>query len=939
MQNVENSKKKLMQLGMFENDIIPEKLQYLTAHMREIGRDMLKLRLDEKAEMEKEHLEIVKQSARAGKLLRRKIKVTDMVDGGASVTMDQEWDTSGWSTDMIEAGCSAIILLFQEIDSIGDLKKQRALQMLDKLIYRHDQAHVYVKNSMESLVNKCCNRLIRGGRAASMLDLLYVLHCLRVKYLTDLSSYNFVGKFFDMCIVESKLACILIQHTFRCFRDRNRKRPMESAIAAGFGSDSEIRMLRLRAVNGRSQEIRRQWRVVHWHMTETHRAMCGGVRGPAHIRPHHIILGLETTLHLVGAEAGSNAPPNREDVVYSHGIIMLSTYLACCSGPFSELANKILCWVSKSPESVLSMLQSGVVQSLERYFKYLFQLSENQINNSNNKIGSPNRAIVLARDHDDEYNDNEHLHRYYFKSYVRKRVPDEIKKLYLNCLNTVERLGCHCAGIYRCWNDMPCKKVKVLSSDTEELDYSNICKEFGAKLTKKVIVENLGRKDTIEEVIIMMLNTDDIEILEGCLRVLFALSCGDCYDMVVELILSNAGTTFFFLYELIEHPAVTVSSLVLAFLLQLCTKPSGRAGMIATRVDEAIADIITPISGQYERLPYNRGIYLVAAYCRQYTIHPYEPEYFVEKILDVKQVRRMFFLDMLKTIKVVDINNIPALEKISLRELILIPFHSDRVLDNVSKCALSIKSARHLSDYLSHPGEPSYFESLPWEESVASCQILQALSQSPETALCLFNEGLIHFLGQCLYVAKYAFLGKSVSDSIVKLVLSGVTAAATALSHLCKSACHHQYHANIIINGFKHSNLIGAGAFFIPGLNAANSLIKDIDLKYRQESVGFSVVMMMDEYASMLLTLNELDDKAGQTLGVNSTPPRPKKKGKKSGSSVNNINAPTDTERFVCSCMSDLDPVARQVVAVSICAYYVWWTFCEILYEFIHICS
>jgi len=419
---------------------------------------------------------------------------------------------------------------------------------------------------------------------------------------------------------------------------------------------------------------------------------------------------------------------------------------------------------------------------------------------------------------------------------------------------------------------------------------------------------------------------------------LFAFSCGDCYDVMIELILSNVGTTFFFLYELLEHPTVMVSSLVLAFLLQLCTKASGRDGMIGTRVDDAIAGIITPIPRQYERLSYNRGIYLVAAYCRQFQIHPYEPEYFVETIMDVRQVRRMFFLDMLKTIKVVDNNNVPLLEKISLAELILLPFHNDRILDNVSKCALSIKAARHLSDYLSHPGEASYFELLPWEESVATCQILQALSQSPETALSLFNEGLIHFLGQCLYVAKYAFLGKSVSDSKVKIVLSGVTAAATALAHLCKSACHHNYHANIIIDGFKHSNLIGAGAFFIPGLNAANSLIRDLDLKYRQESVGFSVVLMMDEYASMLLSLNDLEDNAGTSVTVREAPPKTsKKKGKgknssASGSVARKSASNSDTASFVCSCMTDLDPVARQVTAVSECCVYMCIMFVRINY-------
>lgn len=1030
--------------------VVPIAVRRHTSHMREIGRDMMKLRKDEVAELEREQAEVKAQQASVGKLLRRKIRVTDMVDGGASISMDQEWDTSSWSSEMIEGGCSAIILLFQDKDSTTPLKKQRALQMLDKLIYRHDQAKTYVSNSMESLVNKTANRLLRGGQAAGMLDLMYVMHNLRAKYLKELSHFNFVGKFFDMCLVEAKLGIILIQHTFRCFRDRRRQRPMEGSIVAGFGSEAEIRMLRLRAVNGRSQDIRGRWRTMHQLMTTEAREMCGGERGPAHLASKYVTLGLETALHLVSEGAGSKAPANREDVVYSHGVVLLAGFLSRTDGPFAELASHITSLVAKCPESLMPMLLGGVVQATLRMMKYLLQQAEETIRNTappgvtirTVPVGSvvelppmsasmvsahgsmvpfssdpaiaaatlaralsppptstsphrgrgapsatqgaparcgtassppptatalrksvafteapktvPGERIVLARGDPEQevYNDNRHLISYFHNAFVRKKLPPAIKTYYLNSVRTLHRLATHAAGVFRAAEGLPCVKSKLLSEDAEVINYDSVRREFGSQLGSAEIIAQLGHRDALVEVISMALNTDDIEVLEACLTLLFNMSCSDCYGVVLEQVTANSGVTMHFLIEQLQHAASdTIATLALCTLMQLCTRGGGRVALLQTRSDEALHPLLQAVPREYDsRMGYNRAMLALAAHCRQFEWRPFEPEYYCATVGSYLQVRRATFVDLMKTIKVVSYEPQDAsrFDSISITELILLPFQPDEVAVGMATSAHDMGAVRQLVDYLCHPGEPAYFESLPWEESAASCQILQALSQSPLVAAEMFSDSVIYFLGQCLFVAKFAFLGKSVPDNKVKTVLSAVAAAGIALSHLCRAAFYRKDYIMTMTAAVRHSNLIGAGSFFIPGLSAANSLLKDEDLKFRQEAVGFSIVLLMDEYAAMLLTLGELEEEetiAAETAagyrgsgvtssaGGRASSSRARSSGGKDarrtgGGKKGDKKAQLRAESMVLAAnssavggyMADLDPVAVQVVAVSRCA-------------------
>lgn len=62
-----------------------------------IGKQVMQMRISEKKQKELDAIENKIKSVKVGKLLRKKIAVDDLDDGGLSVSLDQDWDTSSWS--------------------------------------------------------------------------------------------------------------------------------------------------------------------------------------------------------------------------------------------------------------------------------------------------------------------------------------------------------------------------------------------------------------------------------------------------------------------------------------------------------------------------------------------------------------------------------------------------------------------------------------------------------------------------------------------------------------------------------------------------------------------------------------------------------------------------------------------------------------------------
>ena len=291
--------------------------------IHELGADSLRTQMDIQKEIEQEQERLAKKKQRVAKILRRKIKVTDLDDGGVTVSIDQEWDTSTWNDDLVKAGCEALIYIF--FDSSGESseeRKERAVHMLQTLLFRHTAADKFMRKNIEALVSKAANKLIRGGKTQALPDIFYVLRSCKDGYVEELSKSNFNGKTFECFMQESRLAAIVIQHTIRSRRSRSKNYSVP--CFEGFGSEQEIRATRMAVVNARGAELRTRWGSMHVFSRDRVRKQIGGVRGPIHVGAKYTSVALEIVQHLVSPKAKALAHSNREDVVRAQGCIMVS---------------------------------------------------------------------------------------------------------------------------------------------------------------------------------------------------------------------------------------------------------------------------------------------------------------------------------------------------------------------------------------------------------------------------------------------------------------------------------------------------------------------------------------------------------------------------------------------------------------------------------------
>jgi hypothetical protein len=134
-----------------------------------------------------------------------------------------------------------------------------------------------------------------------------------------MSFFNFNGKALEMIMQEANLAAIMIQHTFRAYRNYLFLKNAVIKSFDGFGTQQEIKAARMSVVNARSFELRAKWRSMHWTLPDKRRSLIGGLRGPAHMAPVYTGLALDIVLHMITEKAEAQTHGNREDIVRSHG--------------------------------------------------------------------------------------------------------------------------------------------------------------------------------------------------------------------------------------------------------------------------------------------------------------------------------------------------------------------------------------------------------------------------------------------------------------------------------------------------------------------------------------------------------------------------------------------------------------------------------------------
>jgi len=338
------------------------------------------------------------------RLIPRRVRVDD--DGEDSVgadkselSLDQDWSTISWNDEMVTSACETLYAKFQEPNFLLDEQKRtKAIAMFEKLVENNAPAEVFVKTNIENMINSSTSRLLRGGRSISAFNFLYVIKIAQKKCCHELTSFRFAFKAVEMMLLESRLAAILIQHTFRSsklkhkIKETFKNNPKNAAIISEmkeienkkngemkivkkgrkvlefteFGTDMEMRRLKERPIDARSADLRNRWRSVH-----SNKQKIFGSIGPVHIGPIYTKILLEIIAFLVSDEAGADATSNRVDVVSGFGCILLAVLFSNPYGAYASTVSSILASISAAGESLHPFLNCGCVNQCVKYMKYL----------------------------------------------------------------------------------------------------------------------------------------------------------------------------------------------------------------------------------------------------------------------------------------------------------------------------------------------------------------------------------------------------------------------------------------------------------------------------------------------------------------------------------------------------------------------------------------
>jgi hypothetical protein len=521
----------------------------------------------------------------------------------------------------------------------------------------------------------------------------------------------------DLIILEAKLSATMIQHAFRATKDR--RKPVEiKAVEEGFGSLKELTLLKYRALNERSMELRAKWNSMHWTQKMEERQIICGLRGPVHVGEKYMLLILDIILALVSPGPGDDlAQSNREDLVRANGIVVLCCFVASPTGPFAAISVRILTQVAKCGESIKSMIHNGMARAVLKYIVY-----------------------------------------------VSKSLNALVSNMYLDAVNIIQRLGIHASGIYRAKGRYNFVRPRV--DETEETNYLFLLEQFGKEISDKHLANLLAPPALLAQLAADLLVVDSIIIVRCLLHCFYTLSCSDCYPNVLMEVVAFGGRLMKFLVDKLEDSDYTIATYALSILLQLCTLEAGRDALMTSQLYKFISPYIFT-TNDYTRIVYLRALLVAVALCRQRDGRAYDPDTFPTSVLQPGVLDNLIFLDYLETLK-----QPPLGEEHNIVSLSLLP--TDQECARCSSLLINFSGAMQLADYLCHPDDEHYFYQISWDKISSICAILEGISGAPETAWAMFSSGTVRFLVNTLNLSKFELIGKPMTDKRMALILSGV---------------------------------------------------------------------------------------------------------------------------------------------------------------------
>lgn len=830
--------------------------QRFGAYVSGLGKDMLQMvsSIDEDENVIQARINAKKKAVEAKqRLKRRSVKVADMEEGDEASKMDEEWDTSAWSDEMVEDGVAVLFDVFYDPETRRDeVKKVRACLMLEKLINRHEAAELYVRKNIALLVGLSANRFIKDGQSCGMLDLLYILHAARTKYIPELSENNFAGRATDMLMLEARQSVLMLQHMVRAHtsRKKNRERIEEvDGLIGSFGTAAEVALLSDANILKRTESLKNRWIDMHVLQSPEERCTAMGYRSPVHIGPKYSSLVMEILLSLVSENATKMAQVNREELVRSGGCILLAQMLGIPQSPFVAIAAQILSHVSKIAESLSPIIHSGCIVAGVKGINYFRKTGKMSWAMSSRKIASRGESRSDGRKGSTPSSPS--------RSPMQQSIED-CRIIFLDIIAMFANASAHAAAIHRARSGFDFNTSQ--EGNVESNDYGSTLKLSASQLSEECMRLHLGNRSLLNTLMALMKELTSLHSIRTILRIFFNLACSDCYNTVLEEVLACGGKNLMRIVDFLEERDGTVSSLSLGILIQLCTRRLGREGLLATNLARILATR-TKCCDVYSRRPYQRALLVAASVLRCDERRAYNPLNAPFLLVDPEAVRKLVYLDLLKSFKRPPLEIADAL---SIADLVLLPFSKSLPL-KVSKGALALSVSSHdhgvmdLCDFLCHPSEQFFFESLPWDESAAGCIIMDGFSRHAETSRVCYSAGTIRYLAQCLYWGRHLIKdGPALLEKQLVIALLGVTSAANALASMCKSASDDPERKDAIIFGIHDVDVITATSYFINTLSQNHPMVRE-DLKKIQIRTGRSALLFFDSYCGMILSMEGLD--------------------------------------------------------------------------------
>ena len=789
--------------------LLQESKDIKNRYFSQIGRNMLEMQLYEEQE-NKEAAEWLKKAAQANKLLRRKVKVSETEEGGSNLNIDQDWDTSSWQDEQICAGMDFLFYVFVDPKYAGNAAyKANAVVMIDRLLTRHDCANAMFEEKLEGVVARAISRFIKNGRSAAQLDLLLMLHVGRTKFASQLSLFNFAGRSLEMSSLEARLAAILIQHTFRAWRaDRMTQVNNYNPITRTFGGDLEMRFLREGSVKARGKQLRTMWADFHEQQSAHERKTPSGFRGPCHLGQVYMIIILEMALALVEPTAGKQAQANREDLLKTGGSILLANFASFPFGPFASLALKVCSHICKVSCALQPMLEAGVVMACIRYMNFL-------------ETTGKCKWIVAGRDNLPNRHDMSKA------AYEATQVP---KRSFFDCILIITRLATHAAGVFRAKGNYD--KVVPAVGEIEEIYYrKSLHEEYSKSWNPDTVRKVLGHKKVVNALTHVLLRCQHLYCMRSVLLCMYTIACSESHGPVLFEFVFDAGRLMQRILSLIEEEDLTIATLATCTFLQLATLEGGRDTMMCNFMPKYLGPYTPCTPPYYERKSYMRAIHINVALLRQYEWRAHDPETAPHQFSSMTYMRTSIYLDLLKTTRRPPLEHADAL---SISDLLVLPEHTENCMD--FSIAAEMLGARDIAEFLVRPGHVQYVDELPFEEAVAGCVIIDALTRNRPTAASVFNPAVAYYLCRCLFILRWMFASSSMSTKQLLMVFTGVRAASSALAGLAQGMQGHAECEKQLFTAVP--DLLEPAQFFVGNLTRKQpDLAKEVQFLQRESAL------------------------------------------------------------------------------------------------------